>query len=278
MFESIDRNHNGQLDKDELRLAFHQAGLAISDARLEKFFNEIDTDHDGTITFDEWRLVASEFERCMLNSGRNFLLFLPALSPNLNTILSYYSSTISVNPEGDVHVLDESNQGLGRDSLFSTLFGVLHVIATYRKPTTSLSTYAGSSTRSQSIIATQTTTFPWDPGETETTSNMTKPDSPVVVDQAEKQMLTSMLPDTGYFVAGGLAGAISRTATAPLDRLKVFLIAQTSPKKDTVDAVRSGAPLQALQTALRPLRDACLELWRIGGMRSLFAGTFNYRW
>lgn len=55
LFESIDRDHNGELDKDELKLAFRRAGLAISSAKLDQFFNEVDVNHDGVISFDEWR-------------------------------------------------------------------------------------------------------------------------------------------------------------------------------------------------------------------------------
>jgi solute carrier family 25 (mitochondrial phosphate transporter), member 23/24/25/41 len=55
LFESIDRDHNGELDKDELRAAFSRAGLAISNAKLDQFFDEVDVNHDGVISFDEWR-------------------------------------------------------------------------------------------------------------------------------------------------------------------------------------------------------------------------------
>jgi solute carrier family 25 (mitochondrial phosphate transporter), member 23/24/25/41 len=55
LFESIDRDHNGSLDKDELRAAFSRAGLAISNAKLDSFFDEVDVNHDGVISFDEWR-------------------------------------------------------------------------------------------------------------------------------------------------------------------------------------------------------------------------------
>ena len=55
LFESIDRDHNGELDKEELRAAFSRAGLAISNAKLDQFFDEVDVNHDGVISFDEWR-------------------------------------------------------------------------------------------------------------------------------------------------------------------------------------------------------------------------------
>jgi len=82
--------------------------------------------------------------------------------------------------------------------------------------------------------------------------------------------------DSGYFLAGGLAGAISRTATAPLDRLRVYLIAQTDVadvSKKIAGAVSEGNAVQAAKKAARPLRDALRALWRAGGMRSLFAGN-----
>jgi solute carrier family 25 (mitochondrial phosphate transporter), member 23/24/25/41 len=55
MFKNIDRDHNGVLDRNELRQAFQQANITISETKLLEFFNEIDTNHDGRITFDEWR-------------------------------------------------------------------------------------------------------------------------------------------------------------------------------------------------------------------------------
>lgn len=75
-------------------------------------------------------------------------------------------------------------------------------------------------------------------------------------------------------MAGGLAGAVSRTATAPFDRLKVYLIAQTkSLPKDVVAAAAHGRPVVAAQRAMGPFKQAVSDLWRAGGMRSFFAGT-----
>ena len=88
----------------------------------------------------------------------------------------------------------------------------------------------------------------------------------------EKATLTIFVPNLGYFAAGGLAGITSRTATAPLDRLKVYLIAQTGTATEAIQAAKQGAALQATKHAGSSLWNACKELWAAGGIRSLFAG------
>lgn len=55
LFKSIDRDHNGQLDKGELKSAFARAGLVVPQSKFDQFFAEVDSNHDGVITFDEWR-------------------------------------------------------------------------------------------------------------------------------------------------------------------------------------------------------------------------------
>ena len=91
---------------------------------------------------------------------------------------------------------------------------------------------------------------------------------------ALKMTLTSA-PVSGYFVAGGMAGLVSRTATAPLDRLKVYLIAQTDSTKEAVQAAKKGAVTEATKKTFRPLVDASKALWEAGGVRSLFAGMYD---
>ncbi|KAL0782566.1 hypothetical protein CaCOL14_000472 [Colletotrichum acutatum] len=86
--------------------------------------------------------------------------------------------------------------------------------------------------------------------------------------------LTDFAPDPGYFVAGAVAGGLSRTATAPLDRLKVYLLVNTRASTETAaSALKQGRPLVALNNAVRPFSDAVKDLWKAGGMRSLFAGN-----
>lgn len=55
MFQNIDRDHNGNLDKGELQSAFTRAGLAVPGGRLDRFFDDVDANNDGVISFDEWR-------------------------------------------------------------------------------------------------------------------------------------------------------------------------------------------------------------------------------
>ncbi len=77
-----------------------------------------------------------------------------------------------------------------------------------------------------------------------------------------KPTLTDLLPEPGYFLAGAVSGAVSRTATAPLDRLKVALLVQTQTK----------AALEPGHKTARPIREAIMTLWRAGGIKTFFAG------
>lgn len=92
---------------------------------------------------------------------------------------------------------------------------------------------------------------------------------------SERSRLTEILPDPGYFAAGAIAGIFSRTATAPIDRLKVYLIANVSSKSAPLEAAKQGNVATAAKVAGRPLVLAIKELWKAGGIRSLFAGTFS---
>ncbi|KAL2915630.1 hypothetical protein HK105_204815 [Polyrhizophydium stewartii] len=61
-----------------------------------------------------------------------------------------------------------------------------------------------------------------------------------------------------YFLAGGIAGAVSRTATAPLDRLKVLLQTQT---------------LQTKTSYFNQLASAVRKIYEDGGLMSFYRGN-----
>ncbi|PNS18909.1 Calcium-binding mitochondrial carrier SAL1 [Sphaceloma murrayae] len=289
LFGNIDRDGSGNVDKAELKSAFSRAGIAVPDARLEKFFNDVDKDNDGVISFGEWR---------------DFLLFMPPRIVGLRAVLSYYQSTVKVNPEGDVTLSDETIQGLGTATSFlhTHLFGaILQITAPshhYHRPRQSELGSAGP------LQVLETTTGGVDTEEENekykrvmisAQEDVLAEDDRLVMSHEEgeahhpvllrkqhvdlsdrlrfiRSVLIACVPHPGYFLAGAISGVASRTMTAPLDRLKVYLIAQTDNTSALAKA-KEGAPLQATKHASHTLVNACRELWAAGGIRSLFAGN-----
>ncbi|GAC72551.1 predicted mitochondrial carrier protein [Moesziomyces antarcticus T-34] len=85
-----------------------------------------------------------------------------------------------------------------------------------------------------------------------------------------------------FLVAGGIAGAVSRTATAPFDRLKIYLIT-TARAPDVAEAAKAaasgqaganGAAAKAAGQGLGILREALGNLYRDGGgLRAFWVGN-----
>ncbi|KAI9686256.1 MAG: hypothetical protein M1822_003912 [Bathelium mastoideum] len=263
LFNSIDRDHNGNLDKDELHAAFSRAGLSVDRSNLDRFFSDVDRNHDGVISFDEWR---------------DFLLFIPTHDPGLKAILSYYSATVKVNAEGDVLISHDAMEGLGKrlPHLSHMLFG--SIIAIARPPPKPRPPDDEFGERAVEAVSIQSECSVEEPNSTVLLDNIEEISGAHIQREVEKRresVLMEFLPDPGYFLAGGLAGVASRTSTAPLDRLKVYLIAQTGVAEEAMQAAKKGAAVTAARHSFRPLVDASKELWAAGGIRSLFAGMFG---
>jgi solute carrier family 25 phosphate transporter 23/24/25/41 len=214
---------------------------------------------------------------------------MPADAPGLKAVLSYYSSTVTLNAEGDTQLSGETVESLGTPPMFlSLLFGSLIKITTPdgRQTKTATAPDPNHNRQSSQSSAMPDTSQPRDSSPPRDTKHLkatersedsdhSEPDFSEDIDVSKKVKdlsLTMILPDPGYFAAGGLAGVISRTATAPLDRLKVYLIANTGEIKDSINAVKKGDAVAAAKTVGRPLIEASKALWKAGGMRSLFAG------
>lgn len=205
---------------------------------------------------------------------------MPLRSPSdLHAVLSYYTATGNLNPEGDVHINDL--QGLGTDLSFLNRIPLAVTAFLYNilslDTLASLLPSAHAQTDSNSHMSTTFgEEFPPSDSDLELeTLPIPRSVAMWMSIRYYERKLTENTPQLGYFIAGGTAGVVSRTATAPLDRLKVYLIAQTGVQTAALSAAKDGAPLAATANASRTLVVALKELWRAGGIRSLFAGKSN---
>ncbi|KAI1766886.1 mitochondrial carrier [Hypoxylon sp. FL1150] len=299
LFKSIDHDKNGKIDKEELHHAVQHAGLAVPMRRLDEFFENIDHNRDGFITYEEWR---------------NFLLFMPNTdsATTLRAVFTFYSDILTLNSEGDSVVSEETLQGLGTNILYTLLGSILRlasppVIPPDRHPSSSLSSHLPQSdteleSTPMDIPPTPSNTVDMDStaahSYTEPTSVTTaitaitanalaeaqqteylveqeiEIESAGLSEKKKRSVLIKYIPDPGYFVAGAVAGGISRTATAPLDRLKVYLLVNTTSGANVaLDAAKKGQPLRAIKHAGVPLFTAVSDLYKSGGFRGFFAGN-----
>ncbi|OAA79842.1 calcium dependent mitochondrial carrier protein [Akanthomyces lecanii RCEF 1005] len=268
LFRAIDKDGNGKLDRAELNAAFKAAGLTVSSKKLDCFFNDMDVNHDGYITYQEWRY---------------FMLFMPAheADSKLQAVLTYYDAVVNVTPEGDSVVSDDTLEGLATPVPSPSP----HTSQAYGASQPLLSSSSSSSSRDEG----EAVMFLTD-DDAEAAADVVaklqrrKPsDGTPVYDETEDGdvglktrsfKLTDFAPQPGYFLAGAIAGGVSRTATAPLDRLKVYLLVNTQNRGETaVAALKRGKPLVALKNAARPFSDAIRDVYRSGGIRGFFAGN-----
>ncbi|SCV73638.1 BQ2448_6068 [Microbotryum intermedium] len=104
---------------------------------------------------------------------------------------------------------------------------------------------------------------------------------PVVEDEQVDELQHGMFAGAGKFLlAGGLAGAVSRTATAPFDRLKVYLITSPStlqpippryvPSLGSPEAAAPSRPTKKVRRGKGSIPAAVRAIWRQGGGPAAF--------
>jgi solute carrier family 25 phosphate transporter 23/24/25/41 len=183
---------------------------------------------------------------------------------------------VKVNLEGDVQVSDDTIEGLGITQQFlRNFFGSLFLVAKAPSlpPRSDFSApFEMSEISAPPVLPHPAVSQTLPPRSDAQPLDALLQEAQEGLWQSFKSVLIACVPNPGYFVAGGVAGIVSRTSTAPLDRLKVYLIAQTEVAQDAIAAAKSGNIFRAAANSWRPLAKATQELWQAGGMRSLYAG------
>ncbi|KAI0391008.1 calcium dependent mitochondrial carrier protein [Xylariaceae sp. FL0594] len=270
LWRKLDVHGRGELDLKGLKKGLRKIDhpLKNADHMLEAIIKNVDTNRDGKIQYEEFRVFVEAAERQLDELFRSIdhdrdgkvdkaelqAAFHKAGLAIPNRRLDEFFRNVDQNEDGYISHEEWRNFLLFMPN--SDTATTLHAVFTFYSDILTL-TAEGDSIMSEQTL--ESLDF-----QTEAESS----------DVHEKSLLTHYVPDPGYFVAGAVAGGISRTATAPLDRLKVYLLVNTKSDVNTaLDAAKKGQPLQAVKNAGRPLVAAVRDLYKSGGIRGFFAGN-----
>ncbi|XP_061469886.1 mitochondrial adenyl nucleotide antiporter SLC25A23-like isoform X2 [Rhineura floridana] len=196
LFEQLDTNKDGRVDINELREGLARMGMDASSHAEQDILREGDTDNDGQLNFEE-------FSRYLQERERKLLLMFHSLDRNHDGQIdvseiqqTFHSLGVYISlqqAEKILHSIDKDGTMTidwheWRDHFILNPLENMEEIVHYWKHSTVL-----------------------DIGEC-----LTVPD-----EFSEKEKKTGMW--WKQLIAGAMAGAVSRTGTAPLDRLKVFM-------------------------------------------------------
>ena len=94
--------------------------------------------------------------------------------------------------------------------------------------------------------------------------------------EGDATLINEFIRGFGYFITGGISGVISRTCTAPLDRIKVFLIARSdlsSTLLNTTQEVLARNPNAKIEKIQSPIVKAIRTLYHEGGLKAFYVGN-----
>lgn len=253
--DELDLDGNGHLDAGELNAALSKAGLELDPATLADFMAALaDSPHSRRITFPEFR---------------DFLLLLPRKA-STHEIYQFYKvkkflgddgrGAARVNMEGDVSLSAEDRPPVVKSQARSTT----QVLKLPEPPSA------------------ERVDFP--PPSLDTHQEQTLIENQEAEKEKKEQPRENWLGGeqaVKFLLAGGIAGAVSRTATAPFDRLKVFLITRQPDLADSLkrqvgpvsNPVTIGKVSGITAGSARGLGRAVAHIYAEGGLAAFWVGN-----
>ncbi|KAG8745761.1 hypothetical protein FRC10_007022 [Ceratobasidium sp. 414] len=252
--DELDLDGNGHLDSSELNAALFKAGLELDQAALADFMASLSTrPHSHQITFPEFR---------------DFLLLLPRKA-SAREMYQFYKVK---------KFLGDDGRGAARVNME----GDVSLSAEDRPPPTKLPA------RPNARVLTLPEPSPVERVDFPPSDRRDKLEIPVDESQQLHEQQTEEHKQNWlggeqalkFLLAGGVAGAVSRTATAPFDRLKVFLITRQPvvggvKQQTSVPGAASATGRIAGATAgsARALGRAMAHLYAEGGLAAFWVGN-----
>ncbi|XP_029919555.1 calcium-binding mitochondrial carrier protein SCaMC-3-like isoform X2 [Myripristis murdjan] len=226
LFDQLDLNKDGRIDIFELRAGL--AGRGLSRSSVDRIVKEGDTNKDGQLDF-------AEFTHYLRNNEKQLKLMFRSLDRNNDGEIDASEIQHALHTVGvDVSLEDAARilQSMDRDGTMTIDWNEWRDHFLFN-PLRNMEDVARYWKRSVMLDIGEQLTVPDEFSEQEKSSGFV----------------------WRHLMAGAMAGSISRTGTAPLDRLKVFLqVHGTSPGKGNV--------LRGLQAMIKE-----------GGLRSLWRGN-----
>ncbi|XP_066479504.1 mitochondrial adenyl nucleotide antiporter SLC25A24 [Tiliqua scincoides] len=227
LFKRLDRNEDGQVDIAELQAGLRDLGIPLGDDAEKKIFRAGDTNQDGQLDFEEFMRYLKDHEKKMklafksLDKNNDGIIEASEIVQSLKLlgidISEKQAEKILQSMDADGTMSVDWNEW--RDHFLFNPAADIQGIIRYWKHSTVL-----------------------DIGD-----SLTIPDEFTEEEKKSGQWWRQLL-------AGGVAGAVSRTGTAPLDRLKVMMQVHGSKSKMNI-----AGGLQ--------------QMVKEGGVRSLWRGN-----
>ncbi|KAG0164140.1 hypothetical protein DFQ28_009466 [Apophysomyces sp. BC1034] len=225
LFDTLDRKKDGHLDSDAIQKGF--TTMTHLPARL-KYVNELlercDTSKDGLVDYDEFKAYVNDKERELWELFRTIDQHGDGRLRPSDVETALRSAGISISSEefaGFMGLMDLDGNGSIDFYEFKNFLLLL--------PQTNMSEIYR---------------------YYQTSTQLTQ-DAEVIIPPTDETAHHALR----YLLAGGVAGAVSRTCTAPFDRLKVYLITQSS------------------DTSSLTLKQAMKTIYDKGGWRGFFVGN-----